>query len=61
MEEWRDLPAIAKKYGVAFSQEEVDLMMGLNIGRLIHVVDMPKYNKRKYGWSVTTPPPRLSP
>ena len=61
LEEWRDLPAIAKKYGVAFSQEEVDLMMGLNIGRLIHVVDMPKYNKRKYGWSVTTPPPRLSP
>ena len=58
---WRNLPEAGKKYGVEFSQEEVDLMMGLNVGRLIHVVDMPQFNKRKYGWSITTPPPRLSP
>ena len=58
---WRGLRETGKKYGIEFSQEEVDMMTGLNIGRLIKVVDMPQFNKRKYGWSILTPPPRLSP
>ena len=58
---WRDLRKTGKKYGVEFSQEEVDMMTGLNVGRLIKAVDMPQFNKRKYGWSILTPPPRLSP
>ena len=59
--DWRSLRTTAKKYGVVFSQEEVDLITGVNMARLLKVVDMPQYNKRKYGWSILTPPPRLSP
>ena len=59
---WRELPKTAPKYGVQFSNEEVELMMGLNIGRLIGIVDMPEYTKkRKYGWSILMPRPRPTP
>ena len=62
VEFWRDLPKRAPKYGVQFSQEEVDLMMGLNIARLLGLVDMPEYTKkRKYGWSILMPQPRPTP
>ncbi len=59
---WRELPERAKRYGITFSQEEVDLMMGLNLGRLLGVVDMPEYTKkRKYGWSILMPRPMPTP
>ncbi len=59
---WKELPKTALKYGVNFSQEEVDLMMGLNLGRLLGVVDMPEYTKkRKYGWSILMPRPMPTP
>ena len=62
VEFWKDLPKIAPKYGVQFSKEEVELMMGLNIARLIGLIDMPEYNKmRKYGWSILMPRPRPTP
>ena len=61
IEAWRSLRSTASKYGVDFSQEEVDLITGMNMARLLKLVDMPQYNKRKYGWSILTPPPRLSP
>jgi predicted TIM-barrel fold metal-dependent hydrolase len=59
---WKDLPKNAPKYGVNFSQEEVDLMMGLNLGRLMGLIDMPEYDKkRKYGWSILMPRPNPTP
>jgi predicted TIM-barrel fold metal-dependent hydrolase len=59
---WKELPKNAKKYGVQFSQEEVDLMMGLNLARLLRLVDMPEYTKkRKYGWSILMPRPNPTP
>ncbi|PKB64937.1 MAG: hypothetical protein BZY82_10070 [SAR202 cluster bacterium Io17-Chloro-G3] len=59
---WRELPERAKRYGISFSQEEVDLMMGLNLGRLLGAVDMPEYKKaRKYGWSILMPRPMPTP
>lgn len=61
IEGWRSLRTTAKKYGIEFSQEEVDLITGMNMARLLKLVDMPQYNLRKYGWSILTPPPRLSP
>ena len=62
VEFWKELPKIAPKYGVNFSQEEIDLMMGLNLARLLKIVDMPEYEKkRKYGWSILMPRPRPTP
>ena len=59
---WKELPQRAKKYGISFSQEEIDLMMGLNLARLLKIVDMPEYEKKyKFGWAIRTPGPRLSP
>lgn len=55
---WKNIPETAKKYGISFSQEEVDLMMGLNLARLLRIVDMPEYDKkRKYGWTIQMPRP----
>ena len=59
---WKELPERAKRYGITFSQEEVDLMMGQNLGRLLGIVDMPEYKKkRKYGWSILMPGPNPTP
>ena len=59
---WRELPERAKQYGISFSPEEVDLMMGMNLGRLMGLVDMPEYaKKRKYGWSILMPRPMPTP
>ena len=59
---WKDLSKNAPKYGVNFSQEEVDLMIGLNLARLTGLVDMPEYEKkRKYGWTILMPGPRPTP
>ena len=59
---WKELPKNAPKYGINFSQEEVDLMMGLNLARLMGLVDMPEYTKkRKYGWTILMPGPRPTP
>ena len=56
---WRNLPSCAAKYGVTFTEEEVALMLGKNVGRLLGVVDMPEYaRKHKYGFPVRTPGPR---
>jgi predicted TIM-barrel fold metal-dependent hydrolase len=62
VEFWRNLPTIARKYGLQFSTEEVDLMMGLNIARILGIIDMPDYEKkRKYGWSILMPRPMSTP
>ncbi|MBI4199095.1 MAG: amidohydrolase family protein [Chloroflexi bacterium] len=62
VEFWKSIPERAKKYGITFSQEEMDLMMGLNLARLLKIVDMPEYRKkRKYGWKIVVPPPRPTP
>ena len=62
VEFWQSIPERAKKYGITFSQEEMDLMMGLNLARLLKIVDMPEYTKkRKYGWKMLYPPPRPTP
>ncbi|MBI4199100.1 MAG: amidohydrolase family protein [Chloroflexi bacterium] len=59
---WRELPERAKRFGITFSQEEVDLMLGLNLARLLKIVEMPEYDKkRKYGWKILTPTPRPTP
>ena len=59
---WKELPERAKRYDITFSQEEVDLMMGQNLGRLLGIVDMPEYKKkRKYGWSILMPGPNPTP
>ncbi|MBI4199097.1 MAG: amidohydrolase family protein [Chloroflexi bacterium] len=59
---YRELPQRARKYGVTFSQEEVDLIMGLNMARVLKLVDMPEYTKRhKFGWKVLMPAPRPVP
>ncbi len=59
---WKELPERAKRYGISFSQEEVDLMMGLNLARLMGLVDMPEYTKkRKYGWTILMPRPMPTP
>lgn len=56
---WRALPERAAKYGVTFTDKEVELILGKNIGRLLGVVDMPEYErKHKYGFPVRTPGPR---
>ncbi|MBI4199098.1 MAG: amidohydrolase family protein [Chloroflexi bacterium] len=59
---WKELPERSKRYGITFSREEVDLMLGLNLARLLKLVDMPEYAaKRRYGWKMPTPLPRPSP
>ncbi|MBI4199099.1 MAG: amidohydrolase family protein [Chloroflexi bacterium] len=59
---WRELPERAKRYGITFSREEVELMMGLNLARLLKIVEMPEYEKkRKYGWKILMPGPRPTP
>ena len=59
---WRNLPETAAKYDIEFTPEEVKLMLGDNVGRLIGAVDAPEYKREhKYGWTVRTPPPRPLP
>jgi predicted TIM-barrel fold metal-dependent hydrolase len=56
---WRSLPERAAKYDITFTQQEVELMLGKNMGRLLGVIDMPEYQrKHKYNFPVRTPGPR---
>lgn len=56
---WKSLPRRAEKYGITFTDEEVELMLGKNMARLLGVIEMPEYElKHKYGFSVRTPGPR---
>lgn len=56
---WRDLPAHGRKYGFSFTEEDVDLILGGNMGRLLGVVDAPEYERdARYDFPVRSPGPR---
>lgn len=56
---WKSLPERAAKYDIEFTDQDVELMLGNNLGRLLGVVDMPGYErKRKYNFPIRTPGPR---
>ncbi len=51
---WKELPATAKKYGVTFTHEEVDWMLGENAARCLGLEKRPEWQVRKFNL-----PPRL--
>jgi predicted TIM-barrel fold metal-dependent hydrolase len=56
---WKSIPERAAKYGIEFTPQEIDLMLGDNIGRVLGIVDQPEYTiPRKYNFPVRTPGPR---
>ncbi len=59
VEWWKTLPERAAKYGIEFTESDVELMLGNNIGRILGVVKMPEYTRNhKYGFPIRTPGPR---
>jgi predicted TIM-barrel fold metal-dependent hydrolase len=55
---WKNLPTTAKKYGFSFTDEDVDLMLGDNMARLLGVVKEPAFERKRYDFPVRTPGPR---
>jgi predicted TIM-barrel fold metal-dependent hydrolase len=59
---WRTLPERAAKYDVEFTKDEVDLMLGKNMARLLGAIDMPEYDRaHKFNTPVRVPGPRPMP
>ena len=58
VEWWKSLPEIAKKYGHEFTQEDVDLILGDNVARVLKITDEPEWRwQHKYGWRRRYPAP----
>lgn len=59
VEWWQDLPSRAKKYGFRFSEDEVALMLGDNMARLLGIKKSPEYERQhRFDVPVRTPGPR---
>lgn len=59
VEWWKNLPTNAKKYGFSFTDEDVNLMLGDNMARLLGIIDDPAYrHNHRYDSPVRTPGPR---
>lgn len=58
---WKDLPETGKKYGCEFTQEDVDLVLGGNVARILGIEKGPEWEiKDKYGWRRRYPSPNKS-
>jgi predicted TIM-barrel fold metal-dependent hydrolase len=54
----RELPATAAQYGKAFSQDDVDLILGENASRILAFREYPEWQRpHTYGWRRLSPPP----
>lgn len=55
---WKRLPETAAKYGYKFTSEEVDLILGGNVARILGINRPPEWEvKHKYGWRRRYPSP----
>ena len=58
---WKGLPETGKKYGCEFTQEEVDLVLGGNVARILGIDKGPEWEiKDTYGWRRRYPSPNRS-
>ncbi len=58
---WKNLPETAKKYGCEFTQDDVDLILGGNVARILGIDKNPEWKiEDKYGWRRRYPSPNTS-
>jgi len=58
VEWWKNLPSVGKKYGVHFSEEETEWILGGNAARCLGLTNEASWEIRKFGWPPRTPRPR---